>query len=93
MKRLLILLVLLSGSAKAEQWLEAGNQDGGRILLLQSKCSNKSGETGRLVITNTSSGRNLTGCWYYFADMVHVVWADGTSYSYNKEIFTYKESQ
>lgn len=92
MKKILICaLLLLSQSAWAEAWLEMANQAGGKILLLSGKCRGK--EEGRMVITTTPSGDNLGGCWYYFADMVHIVWDNGKTSSFNPNDFTYKESK
>lgn len=88
-----MLVALATSPVWAAEWLEVGNKDGGKILLLQDKCSDKKDEIGRLAITATAGGRSLTGCWYYSADMIHVVWADKTLYSYTKEIFTYRNDE
>jgi len=87
MTRTLFALLLVAGIANAEEWLEAPNRLGGKILLLQSKCSSKPDETGRTVIGTGGTGKNIMGCWYYFSDMVHVVWYDGSIYSYPADIF------
>ena len=91
MKKLIFFCVLLANPVFAEEWLEAPNKLGGKILLLQSKCSSASNETGRTVIGTGGDGKNIMGCWYYFSDMVHVVWNDGSTYSYPKDIFIYKQ--
>lgn len=88
MRGLILCFALVAGFAHADQWLEAGNQDGGKILLLQAKCSSKKDEAGRLVTTAASTGKSMTGCWYYIADAIHVIWSDGTYYTYSKDIFT-----
>ena len=74
MKKLLLILALACAPASAETWFEMRNQAGGKILLLMEKCR---GGEGRMVIATTPEGANANGCWYYFADMVHVVWSDG----------------
>lgn len=73
MKKLLLILVLICAPAFAETWFEMPNKAGGKILLLTQKCS---GSEGRMVIATTPDGTNTNGCWYYFADMIHVVWSD-----------------
>lgn len=74
MKKFILGLCLLTGVAHAETWFEMRNKAGGKILLLTQKCSNSE---GRMVIATTPEGSNANGCWYYFADMIHVVWSDG----------------
>lgn len=74
MKKLILLLILVCGTAQAEQWFEAQNNSGGKILLLTTKCVDSD---GRMVISNSPSGEAKLGCWYYFAEMIHVIWKDG----------------
>ena len=93
MKKLLIALLLLSGNASADEWLEAPNQLGGKLLLLKAKCSSKPDETGRLILGTGGNGKNIRGCWYFFSDMIHVVWDDGTTYSYPKDMFVYRSDK
>jgi hypothetical protein len=89
MKKLLLALILVAcSSARAEIWLETANESGGKILLLQQECS---GSKGKMVIATGSNGKNVNGCWYYFADMIHVVYQDGSTYSYDISIFKVKE--
>jgi len=77
-----------SVQAASEVWLETANIAGGKIILLQQKCSK--GE-GKMVIASNPGGKNLHGCWYYFADMIHVVYEDGSTYSYELTTFTARE--
>jgi len=74
MKKFLLLLTLLCATAQAETWFEMPNKVGGKILLLSQKCS---GNEGKMVIATSPQGTNANGCWFYFADMVHIVWLDG----------------
>lgn len=90
MKKLIALLLLVCGTAYADKWLEMPNEAGGKILLLIQECS--SGK-GKMVIATTPTGTNVNGCWYYFADMVHVVWQNGSTSSYDPKNFTFKESK
>jgi hypothetical protein len=90
MKKFILVLTLLCGTAHADKWLEMPNNAGGKILLLSSEC--KTGR-GHMVIATTPQGDSINGCWYYFADMVHVVWDGGKTSSFNPTDFTYKESK
>ena len=90
MKKLIFLCVLLANLAHADEWLEMPNKAGGKILLLNSKCSGK--ETARMVIATTPEGDNVNGCWYFFADMIHIVWQGGQTSSFNPKDFTYRKS-
>ena len=76
MKKLILVLCLISGYAQADEWLEMANEAGGKILFLTEKCT-ESKDSGRMVIATTPNGVNVEGCWFYFADMVHVVWKGG----------------
>lgn len=91
MKKLILALCLFAGTAHADEWLEMPNNAGGKIILLNSKCSGK--ETARMVIATTPQGANVNGCWYYFADMIHIVWQGGQTSSFNPTDFTYKQSK
>jgi hypothetical protein len=73
MKKLLCALAFIACSVQAETWFEMPNKAGGKILLLMEKCSKSE---GRMVIATTPDGTNVGGCWFYFADMVHIVWTD-----------------
>ena len=91
MKKLLIAMLLLPTVVLAqEKWLEMPNQAGGKILLLFAACDDP---TGRIVIATRSDGRNTHGCWYYFADMVHVRWKDNKTSSFEPSDFTLRESK
>ena len=87
------LLLFCQSVYAADEWLEMLNQAGGKILLLNSKCSRSGAENGRLVISTTSSGPTLNGCWYVFADMVHIVWDNGNTSSFRPDDFTYRKAK
>jgi len=91
MKKLLIALMLVSSAVHAEEWLELPNNAGGKILLLTSKC--KGSDTGLLVISTIPKGINLHGCWYAFADMIHISWDSGQASSFDPNEFTYRKSK
>ena len=76
MKKLLLLLTLISSLASAETWFEMPNKGGGKIVLLMNKCSNNS--DSRVVIAHVPDGSNATGCWTYVAEMIIVVWDTGS---------------
>lgn len=86
MKKLLLCLLLMTGCAHAEQWFEMPNNAGGKIMLLESSCGKT--ENGKLVIATTPAGDNVMGCWYYFAEMVHIAWDNGKSSSFKPTDFT-----
>lgn len=92
MKWLLVLLLFCS-SVHADEWLEMPNQAGGKILLLNGVCNARPGREGRMVIATTPSGGNINGCWYYFADMIHIVWDNGNTSSFSPSDFTYRKSK
>jgi hypothetical protein len=87
MKKLIILLCLFIATAHAEEWFEMPNQAGGKMLLLTGKCTGKNG--GSFVISTTSTGDTLNGCWYFFANMIHIIWEDGSRSSFNPSSFKY----
>ena len=91
--RWVLLLALWCGSAQAEEWMEMPNQAGGKILLLNGKCSSKSGNEGRVVIATTPAGSNVNGCWYFFAEMIHIVWDSGSTSSFALNDFSYRKSK
>lgn len=92
MKKLLLLLMLVSNLASAETWFEATNQGGGKIVLLLHKCS---GSESRVVIAQLPSGDTSTGCWTYIADLVVVLWDNGNvrTSTYNANVFVMRESK
>ena len=91
--RWVLLLALWCGSVQAEEWMEMPNQAGGKILLLNGKCSSKSGNEGRVVIATTPAGSNVNGCWYFFAEMIHIVWDSGSTSSFALNDFSYRKSK
>lgn len=91
--RWILLLALLCGSAHADEWLEMPNQAGGKILLLSGRCQRSGSENGRIVISTTPTGPNINGCWYNFADMIHIVWDSGRTSSFDPNDFTYRKSK
>lgn len=85
MKKIAFILLVMSGLALAEEWFETPNKAGGKILLLTTNCSNNK---GKMVIATMPEGDNIGGCWYYFADMVHIVWDNGKTSSFQPTDFT-----
>lgn len=91
MKGLILALLLVATNAYADKWLEMPNEAGGKILLINSKCKNDG--SGKLVLATTPGGGNVGGCWYYFANMIHVVWENGKTSSFEPNDFTPRESK
>jgi hypothetical protein len=89
----IILLCLIAGTCHAEEWLETQNEAGGKILFLHYGCPE--GNTGRKVIASTRDGSTIHGCWYFFADMVHVVWIGqgGKTSAYDPKTLVYKKQK
>jgi len=92
MKKLLIALVLVSNLAYAEEeWFEALNSSGGKIVLLNTACiSRPETTTLKRMYAAHINGQTYWGCWNYWSGQVHVVYDDGASYTYNPELFTRK---
>jgi hypothetical protein len=83
------LLTSLSAHAVTEEWLEAPNRLGGKIVLMSTPCKPGDKENnGKLVVANTPEGDAITGCWWFLTDMAHVVWDHGTKSSYSIFEFT-----
>ncbi len=91
MKKILILLMLACSTANAETWLEMPNQAGGKVILLPQKCNTTN--EGRIVIATSDEGPSLNGCWWYFADMIHIVWDGGKTSSFNPSSFKAREKK
>jgi hypothetical protein len=92
MRKLFILLLLVCGLAHSEEWMETMNEAGGKILFFNTLCTEST--VGKMVIASTRDGSTLHGCWYFFADMVHVVWIGqgGKTSTYDPKTLTYRRS-
>ncbi len=92
MKKLIFCCVLLANPAFAEEWMETVNEAGGKILFLNYLCPDST--TGRKVIATMRDGGTVHGCWYFFADMVHVVWVGqgGRTSAYDPKTLSYKKT-
>lgn len=90
MKKFILALALVCSAAHADKWLEMPNEAGGKIILLTGECR---GGKGKIVIATTPSGMNVNGCWYYFADMIHIVWEGGKTSSFKPADFTFRQSK
>ena len=93
MKKLFLILALCTSLAHAETWFEMPNKGGGKIVLLMDKCGNTS--DGRLVIAHIPDGSTSTGCWTYIAEMVIVVWDNGSirTSTFDAKNFIVRESK
>ena len=93
MKKLLLLLTLVSSLANAETWFEMPNKGGGKIVLFMHKCSGA--EDSRVVIAHIPDGSTSTGCWTYIAELVIVIWDTGNirTSTFNARDFIMKESK
>lgn len=94
MKKLLWSLVLVPCLSWGDAWLEMENRAGGKILFMKSECPLGKKETrGYYALATTSDNSNITGCWYYFAGMIHAVWENGSTTSYDPKDLKYREDK
>ena len=91
MKKLLIGFLFVPMLAHAERWFEMRNNAGGKIILTEYKCENN--DKGRAAIATTDTGKTLDGCWFYFTDMVHILWKSGDKSSFEPKDFVVRESK
>ena len=91
MKKILIALLFISSAANADQWFEANNTGGGKIVLFTTKCTGK--ESGRMMLSYLPGGKTIDGCWWYFGDKVHVIYKDGETYTYEPSLFIVKNDE
>ena len=91
MKKILFVLMLLCSTAQAEEWFESGNESGGKIVLLTYGCTSRpEATTMKRMYAAHKNGQTTWGCWNYWSDMVHVVYDDGQSYTYDPNLFVRK---
>jgi hypothetical protein len=93
MKKLIFWLLLANPIfSYADEWMETVNEAGGKILFLSTLCTGST--TGRMVIATMRDGGTVHGCWYFFADMVHVVWQgqSGRTSAYDPKTLTYRKT-
>ena len=89
MKRLAIALLIAPSLASAVTY-ELPNQAGGKIVLEEYVCIAKGGkkyEHLKAMFAVNSSGKRISGCWYYSEGYVHVIYTDNTEYTYNANNF------
>ena len=93
MKKILIALLLVAAPvfAQGEEWWESDNESGGKTVLLSYDCSSRpEARTLKRMYAAHKNGQTYWGCWNYWSDMVHVVYDDGKSYTYNPDLFVRK---
>lgn len=91
MKKIALALVLAAGFAQADEWLEAVNKTGGKVILSQVRCEDK--KEGRVVMSTTENEPTLFGCWWFIADQIHIRWSDNSIYTYSPKIFVYRTDE
>ena len=93
MKKIALILCLLAGAVHADEWMETQNNAGGKILFTQAQCDGR----GRLVISTLPDGDTIHGCWFYFSDMVHVIWTDararGKTSAFDPKSLSYRTTE
>lgn len=91
MKKILIALLFTAASAQAAEWFETNNTGGGKIVLYTTKCEGK--ESGKVMLAFLPGGKTYRGCWWYFGDRVHVIYKDGSAYTYDPDGFVKKNDE
>lgn len=90
MKKLILLFVLLANPVLAEEWMETVNEAGGKIFFYSFRCAETG--TGRQVISSRPTGSTIKGCWYYYSNMVHVIWESGNLSVFDPATLVYRKS-
>lgn len=89
MKGLLaVLFAGLSLSAWADSWAII-NKNGGEIVITDRAC--KGYKNLRYAYSYSDTGKTFGGCWTIIDDRVHLIYDDGTVYTYPVSSF-YKKS-
>ena len=89
---LLATLLLTCSIAYAEEWLEAPNKNGGKIILTKTRCTKY--PSLYMMISTNPQGKALTGCWAFISGMVQVSYDDeGGIYTYDVDKFVVKEEK
>ena len=88
MSKLLIAVLLLSTVAHAESW-ETTNQNGGKIVLTDTKCTSEPSKM--VVFSQANNGPTLFGCWFYAEGYAMVKWSDGDIRAYPENLFAKKQ--
>lgn len=92
MRKLVITLLLLVGSAHAAEWWETPTKAGGKIVLTLEK-ADYCGKNLFVAYIETSQQDAIYGCWAGVNDRIHVRFNDGTRKVYDKEGWEYKNDQ
>lgn len=73
MKNIIILIFLFCSSAYAGQnaVAEMPNKAGGKIILTESPCPNR---TSRIAYSTKPDSPTMTGCWAYDELFIHIRW-------------------
>ena len=89
MKTLLIALGLVVSVSTAEAKIiaETYNQGGGKIVITDEKCRDK---TNLLAYAVTPSTSTLLGCWVHDENYIHIKWYDNDLRSYPMELWQMK---
>jgi hypothetical protein len=81
MKRsILAITLLLSVTAQAEAIMWCMNTEGGKIVLTDEKCNNRSGNIAYIL---SATSETTMGCWTSDSVAVHVLWANKYLRSYD----------
>jgi hypothetical protein len=89
MKKLIFFCVLLANPAFAEEWWEASNQAGGKIVLT-TQTADFCSKNSWIAYIETTKQDAIYGCWVVSNDRIHVRYRNGTVKIYDKEGWVYK---
>lgn len=92
MKKFLLALLFVVNVAHAEEeWWETPNTSGGKIVLLNSPCNNRTEQTTlKRMFAAHREGLTIWGCWNFWSGQVHVIYDDGKTYTYDPAGFVRK---
>ena len=82
-KKLLLILLLVCGSANAEILALLRNQAGGIMYFTDAQCATESNPYWKIIYSTISGGQTVWGCWFYSDGMVHVRWQNGNTSAFD----------
>lgn len=89
MKRLLLIAAVASTPALADSWAMP-NQAGGEIVVTDRACPGYKNLSEAYNYGGT--GKYMSGCWAIIDGMIHIMWDDGSRFTYPMDAF-YQKTQ
>ena len=94
MKKLALIAALVAAPVLADTW-EIPNKNNGKIVLEDYVCTGSNGkryESLRTMFAVSGDGKTISGCWYVDENWVHVIYKDGSEYTYPAGAFRQNKS-